>query len=62
MASFHQAYMPSNQVLKKCLEKIEKLDIDRILPQHGSVIEGGDIAVAIDYLKALPCGIDLMED
>lgn len=62
MDSFHQAYMPSNQNLKKCMEKLEKYDIQRILPQHGSVIEGDDVKIAIDHLKQLPCGVDLMED
>ena len=60
MDSFHQAYMPSNQVLRTALEKIERLDIERILPQHGSVIEGDQIRLAIDHLKDLPCGIDLI--
>lgn len=62
MASFHQAYMPSNRLLKACMEKIEKIDIDRILPQHGSVIENEKIPLAIDFLKSLPCGFDLVED
>ena len=62
MDSFHQAYMPSNQVLKAALEHIERLDIERILPQHGSVIEGDQIRLAIDHLKALPCGVDLTRE
>jgi flavorubredoxin len=62
MASFHQTYMPSNVILKSCMERIEKMDVDRILPQHGSIIEGKDIQVATEYLKFLPCGIDLQED
>ncbi|EGG99429.1 hypothetical protein imdm_1113 [gamma proteobacterium IMCC2047] len=62
MASFHQAYMPANSHLKKAMEKLEKMDIERILPQHGSVIEGDQVQVAIDFLKELPCGLDLIED
>jgi len=60
MDTFHQTYMPSNRILKACMEKFEKMDIDLILPQHGSVIEGDQIGVAIDHLKSLPCGIDLI--
>ena len=60
MKNFHQLYMPSNQVLKKFLGKLEKYDIERILPQHGSVIEGDDVQKSIDFLKTLPCGIDLI--
>ncbi|RDH82142.1 MAG: hypothetical protein DIZ78_17150 [endosymbiont of Escarpia spicata] len=61
MVPFHQNYMPSNQILKHCMERFEKMDLDRILPQHGSILEGRDIQRAIDHLKALPCGIDLID-
>lgn len=60
MDSFHQAYMPSNEVLRRGMERLEQLDIQMILPQHGSVIEGGNVRIAIEYLKELRCGIDLM--
>jgi len=62
MDPFHQHYMPSNRILKHCMEKFEKMDIQRVLPQHGSILEGGQIEKAINHLKLLPCGIDLMDD
>ncbi len=62
MDPFHQHYMPSNRILKHCMERFEKMDLERVLPQHGSILEGEDIARAIAHLKALPCGIDLMDD
>ena len=61
MDPFHQKYMPSNKILKHCMKRFEKMDLDRILPQHGSIIEGSDIQKAINHLMVLPCGIDLME-
>lgn len=62
MAAFHQLYMPSNRILKHCMEQqFEKLPIGRILPQHGSVLENDQVQQAIDFLKTLPCGIDLLE-
>ncbi|TNF30957.1 MAG: MBL fold metallo-hydrolase [Deltaproteobacteria bacterium] len=61
MASFHQAYMPSNAHLRAAIRRLRQLDIDRILPQHGSVIEGAQVAEAFDFLEALPCGLDLEE-
>lgn len=61
MAVFHQLYMPSNRILKHCLEQFESLALDRILPQHGSVLEGEQIRQGIAFLKSLPCGIDLLE-
>ena len=62
MDSFHQAYMPSNVVLRPAMEKFSTMQIERILPQHGAIIEGDDVAVAIEHLRTLPCGIDLAED
>lgn len=62
MDPFHQAYMPSNRILAHCMRRFEKMDIRQVLPQHGSVLEGDQIQQAIDHLKALPCGIDLMQE
>lgn len=61
MRTFHELYMPSNNVLKSCMHKLRKLDIKRILPQHGSVLENTQVNEAIDFLETLPCGIDLSE-
>lgn len=61
MTSFHQAYMPANKHLRQAMERFEKMDIERILPQHGSVIEGAQVQEAINFLKELPCGLDLIE-
>ncbi len=58
MDIFHQLYMPSNRILKAFLERLEKYEIDRILPQHGSVLEGENVHTAIEHLKNIPCGID----
>jgi len=62
MGIFHQIYMPSNSVLRNCMEKLQKLEIVRILPQHGSILEGDQVSAAINYLKNLHCGIDLAKD
>jgi len=62
MKAFHQLYMPSNQILKNFLSKLDAYEIDRILPQHGSVIEGQNVKKAIEYLKGIPCGIDLIKE
>jgi len=59
MRPWHQLYMPSSRILRPCIEMIEKMDVVRILPQHGSILEGEYISKAIAMLKELPCGVDL---
>ncbi len=61
MDLFHQEYMPSNRILRHCMKQFEKLELDRVLPQHGSILEDGNISKAIEHLKQLPCGIDLID-
>lgn len=62
MDAWHRMTMPSSQVLGACMERLEKLDIDRILPQHGSILEGPSVPRAIAHLKNLKCGIDLIDE
>jgi flavorubredoxin len=59
MATFHKGYMPSNKFLNAFVEKIEPLDIEMILPQHGSVIKGDMVPKCMDFLKTLKVGLDL---
>lgn len=59
MNDWHQQYMPNHELLKNCMELFEKLEIDRILPQHGSVLVGKQVSTAINHLKRLSCGVDL---
>jgi len=60
MKIWHQAYMPSNALLKECMERLEQMEIQRLLPQHGSIFMADDIPAAIEFLKHLPCGLDLI--
>jgi len=59
MASFHRGYMPSNKFLRSFIEKIKPLDIEMILPQHGSIIKGDMVPKCMNFLKSLKCGMDL---
>ena len=54
---FHQEYMPSKDIFNYALDKIEKLDIDLIAPQHGSMIEKKYISNLIKDMKNLDCGL-----
>jgi len=62
MDIFHREYMPSRQILQHCMEELGQFEIDRILPQHGSVLEGTQVRKAIEHLKTLPCGLDLIQE
>lgn len=62
MKTFHQLYMPSNRILKSGLAALKPLKPVRILPQHGSILEGEQIQKSFNLLNNLPCGIDLIEN
>ncbi|PHS59232.1 MAG: histidine kinase [Sulfurimonas sp.] len=54
---FHQEYMPSKDIFNYALSKIEKLDINLIAPQHGSIIQKKYISKLIQDMKNLDCGL-----
>ncbi|MEA3521986.1 MAG: ATP-binding protein [Campylobacterota bacterium] len=58
---FHEEYMPSKDIFNYALSKIEKLDIELIAPQHGSIIEKKHITDLIDKMKNLDCGLYIEE-
>ena len=61
MRTFHVGYMASTRHLSKVMERMATLDLEMILPQHGSIIPKEMIPGCIDFLKSLPCGIDAQE-
>ncbi|MDQ1267836.1 MAG: hypothetical protein QG560_479, partial [Campylobacterota bacterium] len=58
---FHKEYMPSKDIFNYALGKIEKLDINLIAPQHGSMIEKRYISKLIKDMKNLDCGLYIEE-
>ncbi|MEA3373210.1 MAG: ATP-binding protein [Campylobacterota bacterium] len=54
---FHAEYMPSKDIFNYALSKIEKLDMELIAPQHGSIIQKPYIADLIGKMKGLDCGL-----
>ncbi len=54
---FHMAYMPSRDILNYALRKIEKLDLEIIAPQHGSIILRQYIFNLIHRMKSMNCGL-----
>lgn len=60
MNLFHLDYMASNKAARGFCKKIEPLEINAILPQHGSIISKKYVGDAIKYLSELECGLDLI--
>ena len=49
--------MPSKDILNYALNKIERLDLELIAPQHGSIIQKPYIGDLISKMKNLDCGL-----
>ncbi|MDD2926611.1 MBL fold metallo-hydrolase [Rhodoferax sp.] len=60
MNLFHLDYMASNLAARGFVKRIEHLAIDAILPQHGSILGSQHVAAALDYLRQLHCGTDII--
>ncbi len=56
MEKFHHTYMPPGEVLKNQMKKLEKMDLNLIAPQHGSVIRKELIKKSILALKKMKTG------
>lgn len=54
--AFHENYMSHPDYLRTVMEKLERLDISMICPQHGSIIPHDKVREYIGVLKNLPCG------
>jgi len=62
MEDFHHRYIGSHKILKLWLNMVRQLDIQMIVPQHGTAICGPEnIAQFYEWLENEPCGIDLMQ-
>jgi flavorubredoxin len=59
MRFFHQRWMPSNEAKAHWLNRVRKLDIEMMLPQHGRIFRGKEIHKFFDWFEALNVGIAL---
>ncbi len=57
---FHEHYMPSRDVMIYGLDQLQKLPLELIAPQHGSLIPKHLIGFMTDSLRSLDCGLYLM--
>ena len=53
MATYHENYMPSSDFIKPVMKHLLKLNVETILPQHGSIIEGPLVRKSILFLYNL---------
>lgn len=56
MEAFHRRWMPSNRARDKWLDRISKLDIKYLAPQHGSIFQGEDVKSFLDWFGNLELG------
>ncbi|MBN1931739.1 MAG: SpoIIE family protein phosphatase [Desulfobacterales bacterium] len=55
--SFHQEYMPAKEILLFAMTKFERYDIEKIAPQHGSVLNKEQAKAVIEAFKDFECGL-----
>lgn len=60
MSLFHTEYMASNLATRGFVHQLAGLALEAILPQHGSVIGPQYVAQAVEYLRELRCGTDII--
>lgn len=61
MEGFHRRYIASTKAIKNWLKRIEKLEIQIIAPQHGSIFQGENVKKFLDWLRSLDrTGVDYL--
>ena len=53
---FHKRWMPSNSAKRKWCERVSKLKIDFLCPQHGAIYTGRNVQRFIDWFDQLDVG------
>ena len=57
MQMFHQRWMPSNKAKNDWVERVRKLDIEMMCPQHGRIFKGDNVKRFLDWFEALEVGL-----
>lgn len=55
--AFHRRWMGSNKAKRDWCERVSRLDIDMLCPQHGAIYKGADVGRFIDWFGNLEVGI-----
>ena len=56
MKMFHERWMPSNAAKQNWIERVRKLDIEYMAPQHGRIFKGEDVNNFLDWFEKLDVG------
>jgi flavorubredoxin len=57
MKGFHQRWMPSNAAKDNWINRVRKLDIEIMAPQHGRLFKGDDVKRFLDWFEELQVGV-----
>lgn len=56
MEGFHRRWMPSDRAKKAWIERVRRLDVEMMCPQHGSIFRGPDVERFLDWFDQLEVG------
>lgn len=56
MRGFHQRWMGSNEAKRDWCERVSKLPIDLLCPQHGAIFQGPDVERFLNWFDELAVG------
>lgn len=57
MKLFHQRWMPSNEAKRDWVERVRKLNVKMICPQHGRIFKDDNVERFLDWFDALEVGL-----
>jgi len=60
MLGFHQRYMSSNRAVEGFLRKLDGLPIQAVVPQHGVIFRGEEVARYFHWLRQISVGVDYL--
>lgn len=56
MEAFHKRWMPSNKARDVWIERVRKLDIEMMCPQHGAIFKDKNVEKFLDWFSELELG------
>ena len=54
---FHKRWMGSDRAKRDWCERVSRLEIDMLVPQHGAIYQGADVQRFINWFSALEVGV-----